>query len=167
MYGLLVLCCCGAHFHGLGSAVQTCPLLIHGAAAGLPGQNSASGQAVMNGPRSLSSPRPVLSGGPLGNADGQALDIGPVFHTQSCCRQGAVEQRIYCDYMLILLWNVATFNVNLKENYSDRWFVLWVAVCEFADSGCVGQKNHPIIYKAQQIHCSAAWISPEKWFVDF
>lgn len=49
MYGLMILCCGCAYFHGLGSAVQTCPLLIHGAAAGLQGQNIAEGQVVMNG----------------------------------------------------------------------------------------------------------------------
>lgn len=78
---LMVLCCCSTHFHGLGSAVQTCPLLIHGAAAGLPGQNSAEGQVVMNGlpSASLGSLCPVLPEGPLCNAGGHMLVIG------ACC----------------------------------------------------------------------------------
>ncbi|KAK2837736.1 hypothetical protein Q5P01_014948 [Channa striata] len=61
------------------SAVQTCPLLIHGAAAGLAGQNIAEGQVVMNGvpSSSLSSPCPVLPGGRLGLAGGHMLLIGP------------------------------------------------------------------------------------------
>lgn len=78
---LMVLCCCSTHFHGLGSAVQTCPLLIHGAVAGLPGQNSAEGQVVMNGlpSASLGSLCPVLPEGPLCNAGGHMLVIG------ACC----------------------------------------------------------------------------------
>lgn len=51
------------------------PLLIHGAAAGLPGPNRAEGQVVMNGPPSagLGSLCPVQPGGPLGNAGGHAV----------------------------------------------------------------------------------------------
>lgn len=92
---LMVLCCCCTHSHGLGSAVQTCPLLIHGAAAGLPGQNRAAGQVVMNGlpSASLSSLCPVLLGGPLGLAVGHMLVIGPhclwpLVDVQRCCRKG-------------------------------------------------------------------------------
>lgn len=36
-------------FMALGQLFKHVPLLIHGAAAGLPGQNSAEGQVVMNG----------------------------------------------------------------------------------------------------------------------
>lgn len=79
MAALMVRRCFFTHFHGLRSAVQTCPLLIHGAAASLLGQNSAEGQVVMNGvpSASLSSLCPVLPGGPYGLAGGRMLVIGP------------------------------------------------------------------------------------------
>lgn len=85
MLALMVLCCCCTDFHGLGSAVQTCPLLIHGAAVGLAGQNIAEGQGVMNGlPRStLSSLCPVLPGGPLGLAGRHVSHWTTLFITSS------------------------------------------------------------------------------------
>lgn len=99
---LMVLCCFCAHFHGLGSAVQTPPLLIHGAAEGLLGKNSAEGQVVMNGlpSASLSSLCPVLPGGLVGLAAGCVLVIGPLcFWPLTKTSSGKESERVsYCGY---------------------------------------------------------------------
>lgn len=111
MPALMVLCCCCTHFYGLGSAVQTCPLLIHGAAASLAGQNSAEGQGVMNGlPRSsLSSLCPVLPGGPLCLAGGHVshwtvLFVTSSWHTQVLQkRPGNGSNSGFLPYTLVVL----------------------------------------------------------------
>ena len=83
LYGNLnvFFCCCCTYFHGLGSAVQTCPLLTYGGAVGRLGQNSAEGQVMMDElPRSSpSSLYPILLGGPL------SLTGTLMLATGSCC----------------------------------------------------------------------------------
>lgn len=122
--------CCSSHFHDLGSAVQTCPLLIYGAAASLPGQNSANGHVVMKGPPSgsFSSPCSDPTGRPLGYAGGVML-----CGTSSWCwTKGNGFSATHCEH--VTMWLTWFFKCSCFKAWTFRKILLswWQLFSSFA-----------------------------------